>query len=150
MQMVCYRVNGQMSMLNGSDNKNKGFHQININCLVIVYLTDISMLGFLLSINCLKAWPYRGVDVCCEGQNFKWYYFWGTSLSNLWSLVFCNRYFYYKKYCCFCRRFHVRNKVLSHFLNQKMTLPVLFFLRNCFLIIYLSLMMCLFLFIISA
>ena len=42
-------------------------------------------------------------------------------------LFFCNRYVYHEKYCCFCTRFHVRDKVFSHFLNQKMTLPVLFF-----------------------
>ena len=65
-------------------------------------------------------------------------------------LFFCNRYFYFEKYCCFCTRFHVRDKALSHFLNQKVTLPVLFFLRNRFLIIYLSLIMCLFLFINTA
>ena len=40
---------------------------------------------------------------------------------------FGNRYFYYEKYCCFCTKFHVRDKVLSHSLNHKMTLPVLFF-----------------------
>ena len=45
-------------------------------------------------------------------------------------LFFCNRYFYYEKYCCFCTRFHVRDKVLSHFSNQKMSLPVLFFSKE--------------------
>ena len=43
---------------------------------------------------------------------------------------FCNIYLYYEKYCCFCTRFHVRNKVLSHFLNQKITLPVLPFAKE--------------------
>ena len=44
-------------------------------------------------------------------------------------LLFCNRYFY-EKFCCFCTRFHIRGKVLSHFLNQKMTLPVQLFSKE--------------------
>ena len=34
-------------------------------------------------------------------------------------LFFCNRYFYFEKYCCFCTRFHVRDKALSHFSKPK-------------------------------
>ena len=35
--------------------------------------------------------------------------------------------FIMKKYYCFCTRFYVRGKVLSHVLYQKMSLPVLLF-----------------------
>ena len=41
-------------------------------------------------------------------------------------LFFVTDTFYYEKYCSFCTRFHIKGKTLSHFLNQKMTLPVIF------------------------